>query len=548
MVGAASRASISARRAGAGCAPPSARRAAAFTPAKLKPVELPILILGAERDRLVSAAAIRARGGRCCRTPSCEMYRRRRARDPARRRSGPPDARWRGSTPSRRACGVSRRFDVAIVGAGMAGASLAAELAGAARVLLLEAEDQPGYHAHRPLRRLLVGNLWRAADPAADQRLAARRCAPAFCSPRGALHIAERRARRRSRRWRASSPAPRSRSSRSTGPRSRRGCPGCGRAGTRASPSRAAPTSTSPRLHAFYLAGARGPAPSWSPTRASPARERDGGRWRIETAAGTSRRDILVNAAGAWADEVARAGRRGGRSASAPYRRTIAQLRVDPPRAAGPAAGGRRARAVSTSSPRRAGGSGSARTTRRRRDPCDCAPEEIDVAIAIDRLEQVVDWRVERGRARMGGPAQLRARPAAGLRLQRAGRGFFWCAGQGGFGIQTAPAAAALGAAPAARPARRARSIRRLIRRRASRTERRRVAGERVGAVVLGMAAMALHPMPFDPVRRGGLDQLLPELGILDRLAVGGAPAVLAPAVDPFGDAVADIDAVGVEL
>ena len=38
-------------------------------------------------------------------------------------------------------------YDVAIVGAGMAGASLAAELAGRASVLLLEAEDQPGYHS-----------------------------------------------------------------------------------------------------------------------------------------------------------------------------------------------------------------------------------------------------------------------------------------------------------------------------------------------------------------------------------------------------------------
>src|SRR3546814_18314563 len=27
-------------------------------------------------------------------------------------------------------------------------------------------------------------------------------------------------------------------------------------------------------------------------------------------------------------------------------------------------------------------------------DPCDAQPEEIDVAIAIDRFEQVVDWRV----------------------------------------------------------------------------------------------------------------------------------------------------------
>ena len=39
------------------------------------------------------------------------------------------------------------RYDVAIVGAGMAGAGLAAALAGAARVLLLEAEARPGYHS-----------------------------------------------------------------------------------------------------------------------------------------------------------------------------------------------------------------------------------------------------------------------------------------------------------------------------------------------------------------------------------------------------------------
>ena len=47
----------------------------------------------------------------------------------------------------------------------------------------------------------------------------------------------------------------------------------------------------------------------------------------------------------------------------------------------------------------------------------------------------------------MGGPAQLRARPVAGLWLRPETPGFFWCAGQGGFGIQTAPAAAALAAA-----------------------------------------------------------------------------------------------------
>jgi D-arginine dehydrogenase len=41
---------------------------------------------------------------------------------------------------------MTERYDIAVIGAGMAGASLAAELAPHARVLLVEAEAQPGYH------------------------------------------------------------------------------------------------------------------------------------------------------------------------------------------------------------------------------------------------------------------------------------------------------------------------------------------------------------------------------------------------------------------
>ena len=78
--------------------------------------------------------------------------------------------------------------------------------------------------------------------------------------------------------------------------------------------------------------------------------------------------------------------------------------------------------------------------------PCDCAPEEIDVARAIARLERVVDWRIEAVERKWAG-----LRSFAPDRLPVYGFGasgdFFWFAGQGGFGIQTAPAAAALGAA-----------------------------------------------------------------------------------------------------
>jgi hypothetical protein len=48
-------------------------------------------------------------------------------------------------------------------------------------------------------------------------------------------------------------------------------------------------------------------------------------------------------------------------------------------------------------------------------------------------------------------------------------------------------------------------------------------------------------------MRRARRVEALPQLDILHRLLVGGAPAVLLPAVDPLGDAVAHVDAIGEE-
>ena len=73
-------------------------------------------------------------------------------------------------------------------------------------------------------------------------------------------------------------------------------------------------------------------------------------------------------------------------------------------------------------------------------------------------------------------------------------------------------------------------------------------AGEGIDPVVLGVAAVTLDPMPVDSVPRRGRDQLLPQLGVLDRLLVRGAPAVALPIVDPAGDAIADVDAVGMQF
>jgi D-arginine dehydrogenase len=76
--------------------------------------------------------------------------------------------------------------------------------------------------------------------------------------------------------------------------------------------------------------------------------------------------------------------------------------------------------------------------------PCDAAPEEIDVALAIDRLQSVVDWPIAAVERKWAG-----LRSFAPDRLPVFGRDsdvpdFVWCVGQGGFGIQTAPAIAQL--------------------------------------------------------------------------------------------------------
>ena len=76
----------------------------------------------------------------------------------------------------------------------------------------------------------------------------------------------------------------------------------------------------------------------------------------------------------------------------------------------------------------------------------------------------------------------------------------------------------------------------------------RRGAGKCIDSVVLGMAAVAFDPVPLDSVRRCRGDEFLPQLGILDRLLIRGAPPIPLPVVDPPRNAVADILAVCVEF
>jgi D-arginine dehydrogenase len=346
---------------------------------------------------------------------------------------------------------MSGRADIVIVGAGMAGASLAAEVAGHASVLILEAEAHPGHHSTGRSAAFWLesygGPLVQPLTAASRSFLAAP---PAdfsdrpFLRPRGAIHIADREGwPRLDDMWRAF---------RDTGASLQaltrddlvRAIPGL-RTGWEAGLLESSCTDIDVgALHAAYLKAAQAKgAVLMSDARVVRA-ERRRGSWHLDTAKGGIEAAILVNAAGAWVDDVARAA---GEAALGiqPYRRTIAQLRVDPPAPAElplvidalerfyfkPEAGGR-----IWLSPH----------DETACDPCDSMPDEYDVALAIHRLEQVVDWRVQRVEHKWAGLRSFAPDRLPVYGFAPGSKDFFWCAGQGGFGIQTAPAAAKLAA------------------------------------------------------------------------------------------------------
>ena len=74
--------------------------------------------------------------------------------------------------------------------------------------------------------------------------------------------------------------------------------------------------------------------------------------------------------------------------------------------------------------------------------PCDVMPDELDVAIAVDRFETATGTEVRRVTHRWAGLRSFVADRSPVCGYDDAADGFFWLAGQGGYGIQMAPALA----------------------------------------------------------------------------------------------------------
>ena len=343
--------------------------------------------------------------------------------------------------------------DILVIGGGIAGASAAAELAADAAVVLLEAESQPGYHTTGRSAAFYAESyggpaiqpLTTASKPFYESPPAGFAEQP-LLSPRGCLHLfaEEDRAAAEARAAELSA------------------CLGGIRLVDREEllerlpmlrPEVVAGAIDDPEcrdldvaaIHQGYLRRFRrrgGIVVTDAPVMSL---ARNGGTWRVTTPRGEIAVGCVVNAAGAWVDETAaRAGL--APIGFTPLRRTIVVFApegwiVEPrwPLALDlherfyfkPESGHVLASpADETPSP-----------------PCDVQPEEIDVARALDRVERATAFRVRRIVNRWAGLRTFAPDRVPVIGPDPRAPGFFWCAGQGGYGIQTAPAVARLTAA-----------------------------------------------------------------------------------------------------
>ncbi|MET4102894.1 D-arginine dehydrogenase [Roseovarius sp. MBR-78] len=175
------------------------------------------------------------------------------------------------------------------------------------------------------------------------------------------------------------------------------------------------------------------------------ALRREAGQWHVETAQGTFTAPTVVNAAGAWADDVAAlAGL--PRLGLQPYRRSAAII---------PAPEGHETEhwpifgsiAETWYAKPEAGKLMVSPADEDPVDPHDAWPDDMVLAEGLHRFEQAVTHevtRVEHSWAGLRTFAPDRT-PVAGADPRATG--FFWLAGQGGYGVQTAPALSQLSAA-----------------------------------------------------------------------------------------------------
>lgn len=348
--------------------------------------------------------------------------------------------------------GQPQEFDVAVIGAGIAGASAAAELSASTRVVLIEQETQPGYHTTgrsaavyspiygpqpiRALTRASLGFFEAPPEGFADHALLSRIDAAfiARADQSEALDAMQ------------AELADASTVQRINGSELCEKLPLL-REGYAVGAMWDSGTSEIDvaALHQGYLRQFKARGGSLRTNEPVHDLKRTASGWEVITKHGAVYASVVINAAGAWADII-------GQLAGAekiglvPKRRTA--LMIDPPTDIDVSTlplivdvdeqfylkpdAGKLLISPANEDPEA---------------PCDVQPDEMDIAICVDRIERAFDISVRRIENPWAGLRSFVADkcPVAGFSAKV--EGFYWLAGQGGYGIQSAPALAKLAAA-----------------------------------------------------------------------------------------------------
>ncbi len=173
---------------------------------------------------------------------------------------------------------------------------------------------------------------------------------------------------------------------------------------------------------------------------------RHGDGWSIGSGSGEVTVDVVVNAGGAWADEIA-VGAGVHPVGLRPLRRTLFTSPVQWPT---PIEGW--PLLVDTAErwylkPESGGQVLGSPADETHSEPCDARPDPLDVARAIDDINDAVSLGLRSVRRAWAGLRTFAADRSPVVGYAADAPGFFWFAGQGGYGIQMAPALARVGAA-----------------------------------------------------------------------------------------------------
>lgn len=336
--------------------------------------------------------------------------------------------------------------DVIVIGAGMAGASVAWWLAPHARVLLLERESQPGYHSTGRSAALYMASYGSAQVRTLTRASLAFYESPpdGFCdhpllSPRGAMMVATpEQMTALEEHWAMLAPI---------NPLAQR--LSAAEAVERVSVLRPEcvagavyePDAADMDVHAIhqgFLRGVRRHGGTLVCDAPVTSLQRRGGVWEVHSGDRRWQGPVVINAAGAWAEAVGRLA--GARPIGLVPKRRSAFV-FQPP--AGLATGGwplvfgaAEDWYVKPDAGLLLGSPANADPV----EPQDVQPEELDIAMAIHRIGEMTSLQITRPARTWAGLRSFVADGGLVGGFDTQAEGFFWLAGQGGYGIQTAPA------------------------------------------------------------------------------------------------------------